>query len=571
MRQVWWAGCLCLAATVGQAQEQARSQEPAAREIPGIVKLERVRLPADLAYDRAGFAALSAGAVPEPDGLGQAADVVRDGWWRIQPDRSLQEPRLLVYQPHGARVRVLSAAGESVQDAFRRDLDRQYARSALVFAVPGEGPVLMQVEGAPHPLKIAVQSRAQHLADSLDQTRLLALGVGLLAGLALAVLLHWIMLHERVYLLYPAAVSLQLLYVLCLHGEAYALPGFRWLARFGSTGIGFIGVLVTIASVCLLLDYAELRKRAPRFGPALRWAGVALPALLLLALALPWPADKRWFPAVADPLTVAIHLLMVAALVQAWRNGGRLAGFMLVAWLPLALISAGRLVQLTRDEAIMPWLEYGLLLALVFSAVVLALGLADRMLGFRRERDHAKEHALRDALTGVFNRAGIEHRIDWAILNSRAERESLSLLFLDLDNFKRINDSFGHAVGDSCLRAVVRTVSAELHYGDQFGRLGGEEFVLALAASGTQRAMAVAERIRRRIERSCMHVDGAPVGLTVSIGVAECHRGDTVASLIGRADKAMYAAKHAGRNRVILLDIYGEYARGNPFAPLPLR
>jgi len=566
MRKFWGAGLLCLVALMGYAQE------PAAREeAPGIVKLERVQLPAVLAYDPARFAELAAEAPSEPGGLAQAGGVVRDGWWRIQPDRSLAEPRLLVYQPHGARVRVLSSAGESVQDAFRRDLDRQYARSALVFAVDGQGPLLMQVEGARHPLKIAVQSRSQHLADSLDQTRWLGLAVGLLAGLALAVFLHWIMLHERVYLLYPAAVSLQLLYVLCLHGEAYALPGFRWLARFGAPGIGFIGMLVTIASVYLLLDYAELRKRAPRLSRALWQVGVLLPALLLLALVLPWPADKSWFSWAADPLTVGTHVLMMVALAYAWRQGARLAGFMLVAWLPLATISVGRFVQLSRDQAVVPWMENSLVLALVFSAVVLALGLADRMLGFRRERDHAKEHALRDALTGVFNRAGIEHRIDWAILNSRAERESLSLLFLDLDNFKRINDNFGHAVGDSCLRAVVRTVSAELQYGDQFGRLGGEEFVLALAASGTQRAMNVAERIRRRVERNCMQVDGAPVGLTLSIGVAECHRGDTVASLIERADKAMYAAKHAGRNRVILLDIYGEYARGNPFSPMPLK
>lgn len=401
------------------------------------------------------------------------------------------------------------------------------------------------------------------------------LATGLLAGLALAVLLHWIMLRERVYLLYPVAISMQLLYVLCLRAEVHALPGYGWLAPFGATGTGVLGLLATMASTYLLLEYAELRKRLPRFGQVLWWLGVPLPALLLLARALPWPPGESWFLATVGPLMVALHLLMMAALVQAWRGGSRLAGFMLVAWLPLAAIGVGWLAHAFSGETpgriSAAWLDWGLLSALVFSAVVLALGLADRMLDFRRERDHAKEHALRDALTGVFNRAGIEHRIDWAILNSRAEREALSLLFLDLDNFKRINDNFGHAIGDNCLRAVVRTVSAELQYGDQFGRLGGEEFVLALAASGAQRALNVAERIRRRVERNCMQVDGAPVGLTLSIGVAECHRGDTVASLIERADKAMYAAKHAGRNRVILLDIYGEYARGNPFSPMPLR
>jgi diguanylate cyclase (GGDEF)-like protein len=155
-------------------------------------------------------------------------------------------------------------------------------------------------------------------------------------------------------------------------------------------------------------------------------------------------------------------------------------------------------------------------------------------------------------LTGVLNRGGIEYRLDWAVLEKRREGIALSLLFIDLDFFKKINDRYGHALGDACLRAAARAVSEEFQYGDQLGRLGGEEFVLVLAGADAEAARQIAERVRIKIERSCAVVEQVPVGVTASIGVAECLPEDNVASLIARADQAMYAAKRAGGNQVAM-------------------
>ena len=124
-------------------------------------------------------------------------------------------------------------------------------------------------------------------------------------------------------------------------------------------------------------------------------------------------------------------------------------------------------------------------------------------------------------------------------------------MYLDLDLFKRINDDHGHAVGDACLRALVRVAAGEMKYGDQLGRLGGEEFLLVLPGSNHHEARDLAERIRRRVESECADVADLAIALTVSIGVAQCGIDDTRASLIARADLAMYAAKHGGRNRVV--------------------
>jgi diguanylate cyclase (GGDEF)-like protein len=247
-------------------------------------------------------------------------------------------------------------------------------------------------------------------------------------------------------------------------------------------------------------------------------------------------------------------VLAIFGLLVAWRRGGRHAGMVLLAWVPLVVVSTARAVQLGSGAALPGWLEYGLPLVLAYAAVLLMLGMADRMRTFRRERDRAQLEAERDPLTGVLNRSGIKRRLDWALTASQGEYQALAVLFLDIDHFKRINDAHGHAIGDACLGALVRIVTAELTYGDQVGRLGGEEFLLVLPGADRRRGRDVAEHIRRLVEARCRRIAGVPLDMTVSIGVTESRPNDTVADLIARADAAMYAAKRAGRNRVVSAD-----------------
>ncbi|MEO6519703.1 MAG: diguanylate cyclase [Pseudoxanthomonas sp.] len=541
IRQLLWAAVVCVVAW-----------SPAGAQEHGILRIDP--LPSTGAQ-----AAQSAGIFSGRDFSRNPSrpSVLGNGRWRVQPAAGIEQPLLLVYHPYSARVTVQGAAGTtpSSQTLFDRELDPQYSRHALVFPLAGSEAVEVSVQGARYPLQVAVLPRARHIAQDLTQVRVLQLSVGVLVGVSLTVLLFWAMLRERVYLLYAASMALQLLFLLCSYGEAYALPVLGELAVFGAPGVWFVATVSTMVAVYMLLDYAGLRTRVPRLSKAMLWLGAYIPAGLLLLLVLPWPASKDWFPNVGNLLFLLTNTLAILALLVAWRRGGRHAGFVMIAWVPLVFFSTARALQLSMGVPIESWLQFGLPLVIAFSAVVLALGLADRMLTFRQERDTAQEHAERDWLTGVMNRGGIEHRLDWAVLNTRREGLPLSLLFLDLDDFKRVNDRFGHAVGDSCLRAVVRVISAELQYGDQLGRLGGEEFVVGLPGSDSGRAVALAEHLRGRIEVECRQVDGVPVGVTVSIGVAQCDGSDNVAALVKRADKAMYLAKHGGRNRVALLAV----------------
>jgi diguanylate cyclase (GGDEF)-like protein len=535
----------CLVAIMAQAQAPAHEH--------GIVRIDRLLAPG-AATAGARLDAIARTASVRSDRLEGA--VAGTGWWRLEPQAASGRRLLLVFHPYSARLTVRLPPDYRVQrqSVFDRDLDARYSRRALVFPFTGNGPIYVGVEGARYPLQVAVRDIGSHAVSDRSHSRVLYTATGVLIGVCLVALVFWLILRDRVYLLYAGCMAMQLLYVLCSYGEAYALPGLRLLAPFGAPGVWFVATLSTIVGVFFLLDFGELRSRVPRLSQALLWSGAYLPLLLLAILVSPWPPQKDWFPNVGNLLLLLANVLAIVCLFVAWRRGGRHAGMMLLAWFPLVLVSTARALQLSSGSALPQWLEYGLPLVLAYTAVVLMLGMADRMLVFRRERDRAQDDAERDSLTGIYNRAGIERRLDWAIRAAREEYGQLSVMFLDIDHFKRINDSHGHAVGDACLGALVRLVAAELQYGDQFGRLGGEEFLLVLPGADRRRARDTAEHLRRSVEMHCRRIADVPVGMTVSIGVSEHRRGDTEASLIARADHAMYTAKRAGRNRVVTAD-----------------
>lgn len=481
------------------------------------------------------------------------ARAVGNGAWRVQPVPGIREPLLVFYHPYTASVTV-RGAGERVarrQDIFSPDLDPQYSRRALVFPLSGDGPVEVTVEGARYPLRVTVESAPAYGATDLWHLRTLLPAIGVVLGVSLAVLLFWAVLRDRVYLLYAAAMLFQLMYLLCSYGEAYAWPGLSVLAQFGAQGIWFFGSLATVLLVFLWLDYASLRQATPRLALLMQLLGAYGYGLTLVLLLSPWPADKAGFLSVSNALFLLTNAVTLATLVVAWRRGQRHATYVLIAWIPLLFFNVVRALRFSAGERAEPWLEYGLPWVLAFTAVVLALGLADRMLTFRRERDSAKAHAERDGLTGVLNRGAIEHRLDWALIERQRERIPVSLLFIDLDHFKQVNDRHGHALGDACLRAVTRVVSQQFQYGDQLGRLGGEEFVLVLSGVELQAASRIGEDVVARIRHDCAVVDGVAVHVTVSVGAAQAGDGDSVSSLIARADQAMYVAKRAGGDRVV--------------------
>ncbi|MGY6705732.1 GGDEF domain-containing protein [Roseinatronobacter sp.] len=165
--------------------------------------------------------------------------------------------------------------------------------------------------------------------------------------------------------------------------------------------------------------------------------------------------------------------------------------------------------------------------------------------------DHAIlwTQAHRDALTGAMTRRAFADDLSRAVSEYRRNGVDYSLIMFDLDEFKAVNDCFGHAAGDAVLRAVGAAVQAELRHEDRFGRLGGEEFGVLIAADADT-ALEIAERVRLAIEQA-VAPECPQVVFTASLGVAACDvECDTVDALMAQADSRLYAAKAAGRNTV---------------------
>jgi diguanylate cyclase (GGDEF)-like protein len=158
-----------------------------------------------------------------------------------------------------------------------------------------------------------------------------------------------------------------------------------------------------------------------------------------------------------------------------------------------------------------------------------------------------------DELTGAYNRRSLFERLQEESARARRHRKPLSVLMLDLDHFKRVNDSFGHRIGDAVLERVGRLLRATLRAGDFVGRYGGEEFCVALTDTPLAGARIAAERIRQQVSMLTLRAaDGTSVEVSCSIGAAEADLTRDVMDVIELADRALYRAKAAGRDRVEL-------------------
>jgi diguanylate cyclase (GGDEF)-like protein len=157
-----------------------------------------------------------------------------------------------------------------------------------------------------------------------------------------------------------------------------------------------------------------------------------------------------------------------------------------------------------------------------------------------------------DSLTRIYNKGYLIEALEAEFKRAKALHNEFSVLFFDLDHFKKVNDTYGHDAGDFVLKEFTALIrSSHLRPKDVFARYGGEEFVVLLSATGAKAAAELAERIRAAIETHAFIYEGKRLPITASMGVAELHAGVTSAqTLLKAADKALYAAKEGGRNRV---------------------
>jgi diguanylate cyclase (GGDEF)-like protein len=287
------------------------------------------------------------------------------------------------------------------------------------------------------------------------------------------------------------------------------------------------------------------------------WRRTMLPLLgvAVLIFVVCYFIDEIGLRAVASSLILgSLYLSSAAALAIGWRGGTMLRRFLVVSIALLALLVAARgILVLTMPDG-WGWISNSMVQVLssgAFYLLMLLNGFGYLLLSREQLQQELARLAVVDALTNVPNRRGFFNALaPWMALARRPGLPT-ALVVLDLDQFKRVNDSYGHPAGDTVLRSVVTACKQQLRDSDQLGRLVGVEFAMLLPRTNLAEAALVAERIRATIEATPVKSERAMINMTASFGVTTIRADDTTVSLFQRADQALQAAKLAGRNKVV--------------------
>lgn len=267
-----------------------------------------------------------------------------------------------------------------------------------------------------------------------------------------------------------------------------------------------------------------------------------------------------WVPAIGIPVLTGLFIIVGFAGLRLSLAQAGLASLWLTIGVSIVIGLRGEALSIALDTPAQRFVS-GLWISTVLARVImlgqygaqLRKALVKRNEALNQAMATAERLASRDGLTGALNRGSILKAIEAERQRMSRTGQGFSVALLDLDHFKRINDSFGHLVGDVVLCRVVTQISSELRATDQFGRYGGEEFLLLLGDSGDlELARQAVERILSSVETHPWPQVALGLAVTTSAGLATCHMGESMTQLLSRADNALYEAKNAGRNRVSL-------------------
>jgi diguanylate cyclase (GGDEF)-like protein len=411
------------------------------------------------------------------------------------------------------------------------------------------------------------------------------IGIGIYDGILLALFFYnmvlWLSLRDSSHFWYMCHLAGFGLVLFCLNGLAfeYLWPTSPWLANHA---IPLSMVFAQMAMHQFARLFLDLRERWP-LGDKLSLACIWFYALLGIAsFWVPYRTSVQLgtygvFPGV---------LLVLYQTFEAIRGGYRPARLFLAAW---AMLLFGTAMYASVSFGVLPKnfiTEYGIQIGSAMEMILLSFALAYRYANLRSENENVvreaneqlernvsrrtaelstaleqladansrlRESNRRDVLTGLFNRRHFREVFEQMLHHAVETRQPISLLLIDLDHFKRVNDEFGHMAGDECLRMFARSLEDCLAAEAAVtARFGGEEFVVLLPGVTPARAREVAERIRHRIGATPVRYGGKEITMTASIGVCSVVAGGSASAddLLHNADDALYAAKNAGRNRV---------------------
>jgi diguanylate cyclase (GGDEF)-like protein len=392
----------------------------------------------------------------------------------------------------------------------------------------------------------------------------LAAAIGMVVALGLVGLILGLTFRDSTYLWYAATMLALAIY-------EFTAPALAWRFLWPGASLSYMPLvyLTYVAYLASVVVFSRVLLRLPETSPTLwRLLRIAYAIVFVSSvLVTVWPniADRLDILALIDPLSSGLFLLVVlAAGITVWiRAREMLSATYCVAFaggmFGTMVAAAGRHGLI--HETLLTVAAAGI--GAAWQAIFLGAALAERALAsshkaelLKSERDDLEAVALRDALTGVWNRRAFETRLADEWRRSVRSEVNLALIIFDVDHFKDYNDAYGHQKGDSALAAVARGIGMAVRRPyDCLARYGGEEFVLLLPGCGLEDAKKIAETARAEVRAANIPHPSSESGfVTVSVGVAGRIPGkvDEPAKLVAIADRALYSAKSLGRDRVVV-------------------
>lgn len=373
---------------------------------------------------------------------------------------------------------------------------------------------------------------------------------GLIYGFLLSMIVYnsmlYIGLRDRSYLYYSVYLGL-----FALLNVAYTGHGFAWLwpdnPALQSHSILFLMVLFGCSGLIFTSYFLSLAKYAPKSLRLLQMVCLLAVGSQALSLLLGEQTTEA-LSAFAFGLVASAGMLLLGILALKHRH---VAGHYFLAATFVGML--GTLITTLTVWGALPfngWNYGAIKLGIMAQAILLALGLSFKVRQQQKSRLQAEHMAERDPLTSLHNRRGFNAQAAAIWSTAARNHRPLSLIMLDLDHFKTINDLHGHATGDQALVQVANLLAQSCRGGDVLARWGGEEFLLLLPETGITKAQALAERLRVEIQVLELAQSHQKLSLSASFGVIERSSQGQLEQLINQADRLLYVAKHSGRNRV---------------------
>lgn len=432
-----------------------------------------------------------------------------------------------------------------------QDLGHRIRAVALPADIPSDAYIYVRIRS-----KVASYALTLFSREAFEHyTRFEYLFFGLTTGIILAMLLYnlfiSLFLRDRVYFAYCAYMVCMIIYASLLSGWPLGLglnPDYLMSSVLELFALTFFFAAIFAKA------FLSTKKRHPVIHRI--FTGIMLLSLVVFVLAAVGYYDLA--NTIAHLMTILVSIAMVFCAAVVLRGGYAPARYYLAAWGALvvfAMIYAASAMGLIGYSFIVFNL---VIIGAAVESVLLSLALADRIRLLREEGVKLREKERRltelsmtDELTGLYNRRWFSSKLKGEMDHARRMDLPLSMLIVDIDHFKRFNDTYGHAIGDLVLIELGVVIGQSIRTNDVACRYGGEEFTVVLPGRDLQEAVNVAERLRVAFAAKKISVPGhGGVGATISGGVAQMSDDDTGETLFERADRALYQAKFQGRDQV---------------------